>query len=322
MKLLITNLVYGEMYADIFLNHHLNSFLDESNIPSLSERIEYAIFTDRETQPYLESHPKFKELASYVPVHLKLFDWPERSDLDKFAERYALLVAIFKLSVQMALEKGMWLSPIVADLVCAKSYIPKVLCCMDKGFDSVFVMPMRSALEAMHHPLSAIEGALPAQDLFELAYANLHPLWVASHWNAPQFTKLPYSLVWNTGNSLVVRSFSVTPIVFIPTIEMLSVKSVIDVEIPSMCKKPFWATDWIDCPILGVEPLQCYYPPFKNGPANVEEIKAWAERHLHPSQWGFLSQTLYYPRMLPGVSTSAALVNSDLVVAKILREGK
>lgn len=292
-KLLITNVVYGQVYSAIFLNQHLKSMLDETNIPKMKDRVEYAVYTDKETLRLLEGHPNFQELKRLIKVHVYEFDWAGIEN--RFDKRYSVLASTFHLGLEIALERGMLMSALVADLVVAKHFLPKLFEKVDAGFDAVFTLPMRTAHEAMAHHLNANPGAMFAHDLFDLGYKNLHPLWVACHWEAAQFSKLPYSLIWNSGTGLVVHSFSITPIIFTPYEEMRETKHVIDVEIPSMCKNPFWAENWTDAAVIGVEPLFCYYPPFANKKAKVEDVAMWMARTLNPKQVPFVGQRLYFP---------------------------
>lgn len=159
-------------------------------------------------------------------------------------------------------------------------------------------------------------GALSAEALFTLAYNNLHPLWIACHWENATFTKLPFSLLWNTGEGLIARSFSVTPIAFIPTVEMAQVTGVIDVMVPALCSNPFWASDYLDCPVVGVEPLHCYYPPFTNLPASVDGVRQWARASLHPSQLQFLKRPFFYPQK-DALSAERKLSASNKIIEEL-----
>lgn len=292
-KLLITNVVYGPVYANIFLNQHLKSMLDPTNIPQMRDRIEYAIYSDADTLKLIQGHPNFEELKKHVKVHLLEFGW--QGTENRFEKRYGILHSTFRLATEYCLKTDMLLSAMVADHIVAKHYMPKVFYQIDQGHDSVFCLPMRTAFEAMAPQLNNNVGAMFASDLFELGYKNLHPLWVACHWDAAQFSKIPYSLVWNSGTGLLVQSFSITPIVLTPSAEIAATNHVIDVEVPGMCKNPYWARNWTDCPIIGVEPLFCYYPPFKNHQATVEWVKEWAKHTLHKTQVPFVKETLYFP---------------------------
>ena len=297
-KYLITNCVYGPVYSQLFLEQHLKSVLDETNLPDLAEKydIEYMILTDTETTPVLQNHPNMQRLNEVIGrVSIYNFDWGNVND--KFGQRYNALMDLFKISVKKALQEGFpYLTCWVADLVVAKEFFSKVTSKMEEGHDAVFVLPLRSAAEAMIEKLEEWEYALPAAKLCKLGYENLHPLWVACHWGNPQFSKLPFTLIWNNGRGLKVHSYSLTPIIFKPRESMLGSdrRGMIDGDIPELCENPYWATDWTDAPVIGVEPLFCYYPTFANRPASVELLREW-QHAVHPSQVKFLKTPLYYP---------------------------
>lgn len=294
-KILITNVSYGPIYGDIFVSQHLKSMLDPSNIPALKDRVEYILFTDKETMPHITNHPNYKKLKELIPVEIGELGWPEQP-VNKFEMRYQVLMGTFKESVKKAIEKNAYLSALTSDLIVARDFLPKVVSRLDSGeHDSVFMQPPRSAADVMFGELDKYPRAMHAEDLWTLCYQNMHPLWTACHWDAAQFTKLPFSLIWNSGQGLLVRSFSITPVIFEPRQEMIEANGVIDRVVPKYCQKPFWATDWVDAPILGVEPLFCYYPPFANHTASLEWLKNWTKQMLDPSQLEHAKWNLYYP---------------------------
>lgn len=147
----------------------------------------------------------------------------------------------------------------------------------------------------------------------------MHPLWVACNWNSPQFTKLPFTLLWSTVGGVMARTFSTTPIVFRPKQEMLASRGMIDGDIPQFFDKPYWCHDWTDAPVIGVEPVVCYYPPFTNRhatPGYVEEFTA----SIHESQKPFLKHRCFYPDEKSVAITPELLKQSDNAVNQILGE--
>ncbi len=280
MKLLMTNVVYGTTYADIFLNHHLKSLLDESNIPAFAKQITYIIYTDSETEGSLRKHPNMLKLLSLCEVEIRDFTW--RTDVNRFQLRYSLLVRSFQESVKIACERGMLLSAMVADLVFAKEYLPRVMSKIDDGFDSVFVLPARASAETIIPELNKHPSALDAHELWKLCHTNQHPfLFLAAHYDSPTFTKIPFYLLWNTGTGVMARSYSMTPIIFWPKIEMADTNHVIDIEIPGMLKRPYFATDWDDAPVIGVEPITCYSGVVSNFPASMQSLRSFSKtRHM------------------------------------------
>ncbi len=317
-KYLITNLVYGDIYARLFLNNHLKSVLDETNLPELAKTydIEYLIFTDQQTVKMLSYHPNTLALSKLVKVSTFLFKWPN-DNANRFAHRYALLLDMLKESVKKALADEALLTCWVADLVVAKEFFPRIMKRIEEGHGAVFVLPLRAAAEPLAAHLLPKIGAFTDKELCALGLECLHPLWTACLWNTPMFTKLPFCLLWNTVGGLMARTFSTTPIVFRPKKEMLETRGMIDGDIPALCEDPYWATDWTDAPVIGVEPVVCYYPPFANRPATVGYVSEF-KSNIHPSQVPFLEKRCFYPDEKSVQITPELLKQSDDAVVGIM----
>lgn len=311
----IANLVYGQLYPQLWLENHVKSLCDPSNLPKLKEEydIEYAIFTDEPTLQTISRHPNFMQLGQHCTVHVIRLNWPP--DTDQFASRYGILVDMFHNVLPIALEKNAYLSVWVADLVFAKFALPRILKRLEDNHDAVFNVPIRSAADSVNPLLAKLAGAPSDLELFEMAYRNLHHLWVASHWDAPLFSKFPYSMLWNSGTGLCTHHFGITPIAFKPNEELKKVRGVIDADVPSFFKNPYWATDWTDAPVAGVEPLSNgHYPPFLQHKASVDFVTQWAHPSVHPSQADNLPHTLYYPSKQ--IFNNSGLAESALNTAK------
>lgn len=296
---IMANLVYGvnqTPYPTLWLENQVKSLVDATNLPALREKyeIEYALFSDDETLQALTKHPSFMALTQVCPVNVVRMAWP--ADSDKFASRYGLLVQMFHQMLKVALEKNAWLSVWVADLVFAKNALPRILKRLAAGHDAVFNVPIRSAADSVSALLARLPGAPTDMELFEMAYANLHHLWVASHWDSPMFSKFPYSMIWNSGTGLLAHNFGITPIAFKPNPEMAKVQGVIDGDVPAFFKNPYWATDWTDAPVAGVEPLSNgHYPPFLQHRATPDFVAEWAQVGTMKNQADNLDKPLFYP---------------------------
>lgn len=314
----IVNLVYGTLYPDLWLENQLKSLCDPTNIPALKEKYEvnYILFTDEVTLQKISRHPNFMRLGQLCEIQIVQLNWPP--DTDQFASRYGLLTQMFHQALTVALEKSEWLSVIVADLVFAKGSLPKMLKRLEDGHDAVFMVPIRSAADSVNPLLSKLPGAPSDLELFEMAYANLHHLWVASHWNAPLFSKFPYSMVWNSGTGLVAHNYGITPIVFKPNAAMKDVQGVIDSDVPSFFKNPYWATDWTDAAVAGVEPLSNgHYPPFLQHQSSTAWVKEWAKVGTQPCQGVNLTHPLFYPSRK--TFNNEAMAGEALEIAKLLQ---
>ncbi len=306
-KYVMANLIYnsqatGGLYANFWLENHLKSLLDPTNLHALREKydLEYVIFTDDETLVTLSRHPNFMALSAVSEITIIKLSWP--ADTDRFANRYPILAQMFQQLMQAVFDPNdkkrlnslcsVW----VADLVFAKHALPRILRRLEDGYDSVFMVPIRSAADAVNNLLAPLTGAPTDMELFEMAYANLHHLWTHATWNNPYFSKFPYSMLWNSGTGLLAHNFSVTPIAFKPNAEMLNIKGGIDTDGPTFCRNPYWCTDWLDAPVAGVEPLSNgHYPPFLQQGASVDWVAAWAKKVTLPAQAEWLNKPLFYP---------------------------
>lgn len=306
-RYIMANLVYnsqatGNLYANFWLENHLKSLLDKTNLPALKERydLEYVIFTDDETLMQLSRHPNFMALGGICTITVIKLNWP--ADTDRFQNRYPLLAQVFQQLMNAVFDPNdksrlnAWCSVWVADLVFAKHSLRKMLQRLEDGHDGVFMVPIRSAADSVNAVLTPLPGAPSDLELFEMAYNNLHHLWTHSTWNNPYFSKFPYSMLWNSGTGLVAHNFSITPIMFKPNERMKNVVGGIDTDGPTFLENPYWATDWLDAAVAGVEPLSNgHYPPFLMHKADIDWVCEWSKRATHPAQKAYLDKPLYYP---------------------------
>lgn len=319
-KYLITNLVYGSRYTKLFTDQHLKSVLDDTNLPAITDKydVEYRIFTDQETLRDLNYHPRVVKLAKTVKVTSEVFGWPE-GNVNKYQFRYGLILAMVKASINQALAENALLTTWVADLVVAKEFFPRILSRIEQGHGGVFVVPLRSGAEAVEPNLNKAHGALEDKALCALGFECLHPLWTAAHWQNPEFTKYPFTLLWQGSGGLLARTFQPTPIVFRPKPEMLNGRCMIDGDIPEHVENPYWAYDWVDAPVIGCEPLICYFPPFANRPATTQFVADYAQ-NLSPSQVPYLKHSMYYPSKKDVIIRPDIEKESDQVVFDIIEK--
>lgn len=293
-KYFISNIAYGQTYANLFLSHHIKSLLDPSNLPAITEKydVTYLLYTDEESMVQISRHPNFMRLGRACPVEVGTIAFP--TEANRYEERYGVQIQLFSdICRRVAAANGL-LSFWPADMVLAKDCLPRLLARIEAGHDAILGVPMRATAECASATFEHVDGALTDQQLFDVAYQTQHPLWVASHVENAQFSKMPFTMLWNSGRGLLAHSFSVSPLLFRPTEAIAQTKRVIDSEVPALFKNPFWARDWTDAPMIGAEPINCYYPMWGNRPIDLKGVGAWA-RCLAPSQPPQLRETFYYP---------------------------
>lgn len=324
--LILSCLVYGvntSPYPNLWLENQLKSLCDRTNLPALREKydLEFVLFTDEPTINAISRHPNFMQFSQLLPINIVRMSWP--ADADQFASRYGLLVQTFHQVLPHAIQKGAWLGFWVADLVFAQHALPRMVKRLEDGHDAVFNVPIRSAADSVNPYLAKLPGAPSDLELFEMAYHNLHHLWVASHWDSPMFSKFPYSMLWNSGTGLCAHNFGITPILFKPCEEMKNVQGVIDGDVPAFFKNPYWAKDWVDAPVAGVEPLSNgHYPPFLQHKADHKWVAEWAKRGTIPVQANNLDKPLFYPseKTFNNGALAAAAGMTARHIQKLLKE--
>lgn len=319
MNLLLTNVVYGSSYSHIFLNYHLKSLLDESNLPAIKGKVSVILFTDSETLPVLQKHPNMMKLLSLCEVDIRDFTW--KPNANKFALRYDLLINTFRQGAEEALRRGDLLSAWTADMIIAKGVLPKLMYkIMEDGHDAVLLQPARAAFEAIMPDLDKTDEALYPHDLWKLCQLHMHPyLTAANHWRSPTFTKYPFYMHWNTGTGFLTRSFSTTPIIMRPIEEMTKVKQVIDIEVPGMFPAPYWADEFDEFGVIQIEPTLCYNHALTSFPPQLSKVQKFA-KDRHPHQHEAFKRRLYYPNKFIANVSPEVLAESDLTVKNILNE--
>ena len=95
--------------------------------------------------------------------------------------------------------------------------------------------------------------------------------------------------------------------------------------LPVHMQNPYFGYDWAEFPVVNVEPLHCFYPPFQTGlKASVEGYLNWAKQSISKDSLVNLKhQWLYqHPDKRPSqASTDLLLAKSDAVVEEILEKG-
>lgn len=114
----------------------------------------------------------------------------------------------------------------------------------DKNCDGILSHPIRVGFEGVSQALSRSTGVIHTDDFFELCFTNQHPLWIAQNWESPLFSKMPYHVIWSDSESLVVRPFSISPIIFRPNWDIVNMGGNLDIYALQFIEKPYYVVDW------------------------------------------------------------------------------
>jgi hypothetical protein len=282
-KICISNLVYGQPYIDIFLNFHIKSLLENFSEEEFCQRPIYLIFTGEEGLPVIQSHENFSKLKHKFDIQFIKLEGALLHNL-----RYQLQTSQMQWTVKFALEHKLLVHMASADIYYGKNFFKNALIHIKAGYDSVICPPIRVTFESASSYLLGPE--LSVDELFEVGFNNLHPLWVASNWESPLFCALPYQILWSDEKSICLRGFSVSPMLFYAQEWMSNMGGCIDLTLSPHFKKPYFCIEWSELPVIELCQILHFYPPFKNKKANIQDVANWAKVHADPANYSMLSK--------------------------------
>ena len=183
------------------------------------------------------------------------------------------------------------------------------------GHDAVINSPMKVAFERASNFL--IQREILVDELFNVAFTNLHPIWTSSNWKNPNFTKLPYKIIWTDENSLCMRGFSHTPILVIPKEWMTTLSGAIDTSFLPYFKNPFYSENWSELPWIELKSLQSTYPPENNNKFNINNIANWARQNVLIENFSNLSRYVIYKKTTDQINQN--LISNSKIITDVLR---
>jgi len=278
-KILISNLVYGEPYTAIFLTLHLKSLLENCHPAPFSRDSIYIIYTDGKNIETIKSHENFRQLGEYFEVFFAQI----QGDL-KYERRYSNQTIQLQHSMKLAMERSALMHHAAADLYYGELFWEKALgSILNRNVDAIFGHPLRTAYEAVGSVLTA--NTFSNDQLFELGFRCLHPIWAFGNWESPMFSNIPYALLWTTGDQIILRNFSISVLLFRPSEALLKAGGCSDMTILPNCKSFHVHSEWQEVPLIETCMLMSFYPPFAHRPASVTNVAAWAKRAIPPSNY-------------------------------------
>ncbi len=318
-SVLMSLLAYGPRYAKLFTGPSLTAWLDPSNLPAVKDRVAFECYTDQDTLPVLEAHENVQRLRALgFPVVFHTL--PHGSTT--YEKRYELQSVTFQRALHRAHKADQALMVLTADMVPSTGYVPKLLSRLDEGYDSVQGIYLRCTAETLSDPLATLGRAMGPAEMWQIGRGALHPLALTSYWDAPDFSNIPYWLMWGQDNLLVLRCLTITTIVAKVSKEMLSApRNVPDAMVDPYLKNPYVNEDWTECPAMLLEHLSAFYPTFRPGPSNVLGWIDWARRAAPDGSLKNLQRTfkLYDAENPPADADVQRIVAaSDVVVRDIL----
>lgn len=312
-KLLISNLVYGDPYTDIFLDYHIKSILDTCAKDDFPDGSLYLIFTDGNNIDKISNHINFYLLSQLIG---RVNFITIKGEIN-YENRYAIQTAQLQESIKIALNESMLVHIATADLYYGPQFIKgSVEKITINGADAVFSQAMRCAYESTAKYLK--QNTVESVDaLFEIAFNNLHPLWTSSNWDNPYFSKIPYQIIWADSEQIICRGFSISSTFFKPDNRYLGASGCCDMSIHLIAKNKAYINDWSEIPSIELGQLKAFYPPFSNNRSDVSKIADWAKKSIQKENYTNLEYYQVFKKKNTHLN-SKIVKNSEDIVKKIL----
>jgi len=308
-KICISNLVYGQSYTDIFLNFHLKSLLENLDGNNFINSY-YFIFTEETNIKTIESHNNYQKLKDKLIVNFIKLEGGEIT----YESRNHLRTIQYQWSAKFAIENDLLLHVTYANTYYGIDFLKKATEYINLGYDAVINSPMIVVFESVSNFLTQRE--MLVDDLFNISITNLHPIWKSSNWESPNFTKLPYKIIWSDEKSLCIRAFAHTPILVIPKEWMITLSGPIDTSFLPYFKKPYYAENWSELPWIELKMLQTSYLTENSNKFNIHNIATWAKQNVQIDNYSNLSRHVVYKKTTDQINQN--LISNSKLITDVL----
>jgi len=220
---LISSVVWGDEYCDIYMRYLIRSLLAPGNLPALNGRnVFFSICTTPAGEKRIRSNPVFPTLAQVAKVHF--FHFPEElttvgdhvSPTSLMYQLYGTMdhVAIF---FARALKASMFFFPV--DCVVADGSIRNLLKYLNQGYEAIGLTNMVAERERFLPALDARFGKSPTISLTPLELATLGYKLRHQYTEVGQiqrcnkdYAKWPREMFWPRKGGLDVRAMFLHPL--------------------------------------------------------------------------------------------------------------
>lgn len=306
-NVVFSNLVYGEPYTKIFLYLHLKSLLENIKNIVFTEKSKYLIYTDGKNVDQIKENAGYKALRQLMDVVFVEI----KSDLS-YNKRYSVQSIQFQHSVDIAIKQDSLFHHAAADIYYGKNFWNNCFAIFEReSIDAIFGHAIRSTYDAAGDILASKE--ITNDELYDIAFRNLHPLWAFGIWGTPLFTKIPYNLLWTDGEQIICRGFSIPPLLFKPNKKMAGIGGCSDITVKRHCDAPYFENDWSSLPCVGLEQLTHFFPVFQKKRSSVEYVTNWARKSIIPDNYKNIE--IYQVIKKTDIETNMALVSESRVIA-------
>jgi len=302
MKYLFSMVIWGEEYAQEFLELSLPSQLAEGNIDGSAwhEGSEYLILTTRKDAEIIKAHPAFHLLQKRLKVRFAYIKRRPLSEMYKLASQCQMEA----IRVGESFDAVFFSYP---DFIWSQGGMGNVAARIDEGYDAVLSPVPRAITEDMAGILPKLRTPAPgspapsilnlsSRDLVRISLENLHPMMNDFRWDAEKFSVFPSTVMWKIPDQgVLMRCYHLHPLVIRsqPANIDYYVKFSVSLDeeyMPILFKGDdtiHYVEDSDECAVISLSSRDTVFSPARDRPpASVPVLARWAEEYasvLHRS---------------------------------------
>ena len=291
----LTVAVWGEYHLGVFLNLTLAALLSPGNLPSLKGRL--LIVTRPEDIETFKRHPLMQK-ASQV-IEIAVISYEVKSE-DSYRERYTIHTRMHKVAIDRSIKDGHMSAVIAGDMILADGYCKALMRWAEEGKRLVLGIGLRAGIESAGQYL--INGmkdgtmTITPRQLVAVGLDHMHPINQASTWGEPYFSRMPYNILFPTGDGVVAHCFGLTAILMDCNERALNEGLAVDHDMARFFDKSeiYTVTDSDECMFCEVASITEWWPIFTRHPASPRGVARWAESQVCESMWGNFEHSLRF----------------------------
>jgi hypothetical protein len=215
-KINFSVVVFGQQFTENFLEYTIPAFLSPRNLPAVcrGRPVEYFIYTGRDVEHMIRSHPSFARLNQLLPTRLVFLDDLNPKYLQSTVYENLNLGHMHFIRESNAQNAAMvFFSP---DILWSEGTFESMIRHAEEGRRAILVMGIRTNREDVLGELRKIPyenryRGIPARELSQMVVRFPHRITQSLYWGSKEFDLgWPSTLLWKVGNEgFLCRAFHV-----------------------------------------------------------------------------------------------------------------
>lgn len=283
------NVVWGESYTHLFLDHYLPTQLSPNNLPKFYslKGATYKLYTPPRYRELILQHPTYQKLCQTISTELKIFNIPKSyfkysHQVMNYCHQHSVIEASLSDAVMV------FLSP---DSIWSDGSFSRLLELYRQGKRLVMINGIRIEKEKFidwyinnHSTSNQTSVIFSSRELAKIALDNLHPIHKSYFVDSEYFNEHPAHLYWKFNDSGILgRCFHLHPLMIYPKEHKVLPNITIDADYISYVSQPenlYIVDDSDEIFCCEISPKDLYQEWWKKcQKLEINKLKQWIDYH-------------------------------------------